>query len=195
MHKAESETPRFDPAPFFCLPRRMPRRFALPLSLAALCLVLLLSGCGDASDLDVATGRYRLQIHGALADTLTGPAVLRSARASRVGLELGPRDGPGLSIELTPPQAGEAPNVPTGRYEVVRASLLSAPQTDSIPGLVAFLSLPNARFEATEGHVLVTHAEGGAVGGTFTLEMTEQGPTLTTSRTIQVTGALRARRP
>jgi len=173
----------------------MPRCLAPPLSLAALCLVLLLSGCGDASDLGVAAGRYRLQIHGAVADTLTGPAVLRSARDTRVGLELGPRDGPGLSMEFTPRRTGGAPDVETGRYEVVRAALLNAPRTDSLPGLVAFLSLPDARFEATEGHVLVTHAEGGAVGGTFTLEMTEQGPTLTTSRTIQVTGALRARRP
>ena len=55
----------------------MPRCLALPLSLTGLCLVLLLSGCGDASDLGVAEGRYRRQIQGDVADTLAGPAVLR----------------------------------------------------------------------------------------------------------------------
>lgn len=173
----------------------MPRCLALPLSLAGLCLGLLISGCGDASDLDVAAGRYRLQVRGAVADTLTGPAVLRSARDSRVGLELGARDKPGLSIELAPRRTGEAPDVETGRYDVVRASLLNAPRTDSLPGLVAFLSLPNDRFEATEGHFSVTHAEKEAVGGTFDLEMTEQASSLTTSRTVRVTGTLRATAP
>ncbi|MCS3639667.1 hypothetical protein GGP77_002237 [Salinibacter ruber] len=173
----------------------MPRCLALPLSLAGLCLVLLLSGCGDASDLGVAAGRYRLQIQGAVTDTLAGPAVLRSARDARVGLELGTRDGPGLSMAFTPRGTGGAPDAATGRYDVVRAALLNAPRTDSLPGLVAFLSLPDARFEATEGHVSITRAGRGAVGGTFTLEMTEQAPALPTSRTIQVTGTLRARRP
>ena len=54
----------------------MPRCLALPLSLTGLCLVLLLSGCGDASDLGVAAGRYRLQIQGAVTDTLAGLSLI-----------------------------------------------------------------------------------------------------------------------
>ena len=173
----------------------MPRCLTLPLSLAGLWLVLLLFGCGDASDLDVAAGRYRLQIHGAVTDTLTGPAVLRSARDTRVGLELGTRDGPGLSMEFTPRGTEGASDAATGRYEVMRAVLLNAPRTDSLPGFVAFLALPNAHFEATEGHFSVTHARSGAVGGTLDLRMQERSPSTGSPRTVRVTGALWATSP
>lgn len=175
----------------------MPHRFVSLRSCAWFCLMVLLVGCGENPNLDVAPGRYRLQIEGALTDTLTGPAILRSAQDRHVGLELGARDGPGLSIELTPPtpQPGDTSGVPTGRYEVVQPPLLDAPQSNRPSGVIAFLSLPNTNFVATQGHLSVTHVNDGAVGGTFDLEMTEQGRTPAQPRTVRVTGTLRAARP
>lgn len=175
----------------------MPHRFVCSLSCACLCLIVLLAGCGENTDLDVAAGRYRLQIEGALTDTLSGPAILRSTRDTHVGLELGPRDGPGLSIELTPPspQLEDTSGVPTGRYEVLQPPLLDPPQSNRPSGFIAFLSLSNTNFVATGGSLSITRVDDGGVGGTFDLEMTEQGRGPAEPRTVRVTGTLRAARP
>ena len=127
--------------------------------------VLVGSGCGSESDLGVAAGRYQLYVEGSLTDTLTGPAVLRPRRNGRLGIELGPRDGSGLSVELTTsPQT-------SGHYEVVGPGLLDGSQADSLPGFVAFLSVADAQFAATRGRLSVTEAETETIGGTLDVEM------------------------
>ena len=166
-------------------------------------LGLLLMGCGSESDLDVAAGQYRLHVEGAVTDTLTGTAVLRSLRAGRTGVELGNRGGPGLSIELTSsPRPGRhtaasPARLSPGRYPVVTETLLDAPSSvsDSVSGVRAFLSLSNTTFVATEGHLSVTHVDDGRLEGTFDLEMRERNRTVTAPRTVRVTGALRATTP
>jgi hypothetical protein len=164
-------------------------------------LVLLLTGCGSGTDLDVAEGRYRLYVEGPLTDTLTGPALVRTQQNGHVGIELGERDGPGLSIELRPPSQpdrranGPAPSVPRRRYDVVAASLLDGTPADSLTGLIAFLSVADAQFVATQGHLSVTHGGDRTVGGRFGFEMTERESDTPAERTVQVTGVLRATPP
>lgn len=170
-------------------------------ALFCLCVVLLLAGCGEESGLDVAEGQYRLYVEGHLTDTLSGPATVRPRRNGRVGLELGTREGPGLSIELTPPSQPDRSADPSrtqvapGRYDVVAAPLLERPPADSLAGLLAFLSVDDAKFAATEGHFVVTHVGAETVEGRLHLEMTEQGNEALGGRTVWVTGALRAKAP
>jgi hypothetical protein len=177
----------------------MPLRVASALSCA--CLVVLLVGCGGGTDLDVAEGRYRLYVEGHLTDTLSGPAVVRTHQNGRVGLELGDRDGSGLSIELTPAARPDhdahssPPSVPAGRYDVVATSLLDGPSADSLSGLMAFLSVADRQFVATQGRLSVTEAGDGTVGGTLEFEMAEQGSDTPGENTIRVTGVVRATRP
>jgi hypothetical protein len=177
----------------------MPSRVASVLSAALLALLLI--GCGGGSGLDVAEGRYRLYVEGSLTDTLTGPALVRTYRNGHVGIELGPRDGPGLSMELKPPPQpdrranGSAPSVPPRRYDVVAASLLDGAPADSLSGLMAFLSLADFQFTATQGHFSVTQAGGGTVGGRLDVEMTDRGDAAPGERTVRVTGVLWATAP
>jgi len=177
----------------------MPPRIASALSCA--CLVVLLIGCGGGTDLDVSEGRYRLYVEGDVTDTLSGPAVVRVQQNGHVGLELGMRDGPGLSIGLTPAaRASDSANasptpVAPGRYDVVATSLLDGPSADSLFGLIAFLSVADHQFVATQGHLSVSEAGNGTVGATLDFEMTEQGNDTPAERTVRVTGVLRATRP
>lgn len=151
--------------------------------------VLLGIGCGSESDLGVAEGRYQLYVEGSLTDTLTGPAVLRPQRNGRLGIELGPRDGSGLSLELTtPPQA-------SGRYEVVGPELFAGPQADSLRGVIAFLTVADAQFAATQGHFSVTEVGTETVGGTLDVQMEERTDGPLGDRSVRVTGVLRATRP
>jgi len=170
-------------------------------ALFGVCLVLLLIGCGRGTDLDVAEGRYRLYLKGHLTDTLSGPAIVRTQQNGHVGLELGDRDGSGLSIELTPaarPDRDASPppsSVSPGRYDVVASSLLDAPSADSLSGLLAFLSVADREFVATQGHFSVTEARDGTVGGTLEFEMAERESDTPGERTVRVTGVLRATTP
>lgn len=170
----------------------------------AVLLGLLLTGCGRESGLDVAEGQYRLQVAGAMTDTLTGAAVLRASSAGRTGIELGAREGPGLSIEIASVHQTEqraatsrAPVSP-GRYVVVSGTLLDASSAspDSLSGVLAFLSLTETMFVATQGHLSVTHVGNGTLDGTLDLRMRERGRAgAAAPRTIRVTGALRATAP
>ncbi len=181
----------------------MPYRVSSTLFCGGLVLVLLMAGCGDETGLDVAKGRYRLFVEGSLTDTLTGPSFVRAQRNGHVGIELGPRDGPGLSIELASPPRPDPDadgslirsRVQPGRYDVVAASLLNGPRADSLTGLLAFLSVNDAEFEATQGHLLVTHIGDGSVGGTFDMKMKERTNGPLGDRSVRVTGVLRATPP
>ncbi|MFB6230210.1 MAG: hypothetical protein ABEL04_03550 [Salinibacter sp.] len=166
-----------------------------------LCTVLLCLGCGDEAALDVEKGQYQVSIEGSLTDTLAGPAVYRLQEEKRVRIELGTRKGPGLSIELEPrlphsERGGEEGSVPRpGRYDVVAASLLDRPHPDSLTGLIAFLSVADAQFAATQGHFSITHVADGTVTGTLDLTMEERPDDSLPERAVRVTGALRATRP
>lgn len=151
--------------------------------------ILVGVGCGSESDLGVAAGRYQLYVEGSLTDTLTGPAVLRPRRNGRLGIELGPRGGSGLSLELT-----TSPRT-SGRYEVVRPGLVDEPQADSLLGLLAFLSAADARFAATQGRLSVTEVGPETIGGTLDVEMRERSDGPLGERSVRVTGVLRATRP
>jgi hypothetical protein len=152
-------------------------------------VVLLGIACGADTDLGVAEGRYRLCVEGSLADTLTGPAVLRPRRNGRLGIELGPRNGSGLSLELTTsPQT-------SGRYEVVGPRRVDGSGADSLQGLIAFLSVADAQFAATRGRLSATEAGAGAIGGTLDVEMKERRDGPLGDRSVRVTGVLRATRP
>ena len=174
----------------------MPSRVVSMLSCAFFGLGLLLVGCGTEPEPDVAEGRYRLYVEGGLTDTLTGSAVYRQQENGRVGIELGPRDGPGLSIELTSTDRSRDPSgiregMPPGRYNVVPASLLDRARADSLSGLIAFLSVADRHFTATRGHLSVTHAGNGTVSGRLAVKMAER----TGGPSVRVTGVLRATRP
>ncbi|MFB6274178.1 MAG: hypothetical protein ABEL51_14920 [Salinibacter sp.] len=177
--------------------RVVPPLFAVLLGLASV------GGCGGGTGLDVAEGRYRLYVKGSLTDTLTGPARVHVRRNARIGIELGTRDGPGLSIEVaSPPRAksgeeggGIRTRVRTRRYDVVAASLLNGPHADSLSGLLAFLSVNGTEFAATQGHLSVTHVGDGSVGGTFGFKMGERADGRPGVRRVRVTGALWATRP
>lgn len=146
-------------------------------------------GCRGESDLGVAAGRYQLYVEGSLTDTLTGPAVLDPRRNGRLGIELGPRDGSGLSLELTTsPQT-------SGRYEVVAPGLLDGSRADSLRGLIAFLSVADAQFAATRGRLSVTEVGPETIGGTLDVEMRERSDGPFGERSVRVTGVLRATRP
>lgn len=146
-------------------------------------------GCGKESDLGVAEGRYQLYVEGSVTDTLAGPAVLRSLHNGHLGIELGSRDGPGLSLELT-----RSPHT-SGRYEVVGADLFNGPQVDSLQGVIAFLTVADAQFAATEGRLSVTEVGEGAVGGVLDMEMKDRRNGPPGDRSVRVTGVLRATRP
>lgn len=152
-------------------------------------VALLGIGCGGENELGVAEGRYQLYIEGSLTDTLTGPAILRPQRNGRLGIELGSRDSSGLSLELT-----RSPRA-SGRYEVVGAELLDGPQADSLRGAIAFLSVADAQFAATQGRLSVTEVGEETIEGTLDMEMEERRNGPSGNRSVRVTGALRATRP
>lgn len=59
------------------------------------------------------------------------------------------------------------------RYNVA-ASLLDYPRYDSLTGLIAFPSVADAQFAATQGHLLITHVADGTATGTLDFRMVEQ---------------------
>jgi len=160
--------------------------------------VLLLSfGCGTDSGAEVAAGRYRLYVEGSVTDTLRGPALLRRQGNEHVGIELGPQDGPGMSIELT--SRGGDDNGPaqvrTGRYNVMAAGLRTSSREPSLTGALAVLSVAGIQFVGTRGHLSVTRVEEDAVAATLRLEMDGRASGSPGERSVHVTGVLRARAP
>jgi len=66
---------------------------------------------------------------------------------------------------------------------------------DSLQGLVAFLSVADARFAATRGRLSVTEVKGETIGGTLDVEMEERDDGPLGNRSVRVTSVLRATRP
>ncbi|MFB6247275.1 MAG: hypothetical protein ABEL97_01750 [Salinibacter sp.] len=127
---------------------------------------LLWVGCeGRGTPPDVPAGRFTAHVAGAVSDTLRGTAHVRRAGKTLTGLELGARDGPGLSIELEP----QPPALRT--YEVVEPTLFRLERPDSRPGALAFLTLRHARFESTDGTIELTYVGDDQIGGTFSFRM------------------------
>jgi hypothetical protein len=98
-------------------------------------------------------------------DTLRGTAHARRADGTLTGLELGARDGPGLSVELEP----QPPELRT--YEVIEPELFRLERPDSPPGALAFLSLEHAQFEATDGTLELTYVSDDHIGVRFSFRM------------------------
>jgi len=149
---------------------------------------LVLAGCGGrGSSPDVPAGRFTAQVEGTVSDTLRGEAFARRSGDELLGLELGPEDGAGLSIELEPrPLALRT-------YEVVDAELFRLERPDTPPGLLAFLRLEHAQFEAVDGTLELTYVNEDRVGATFSFQMEgafEEGGEDGVS--VEVTGELNA---
>jgi hypothetical protein len=150
--------------------------------------VLLLGGCeGRGSPPDVAAGEFTAHVRGAVDDTIAGPVHYRMKSDSLVALELGPKDGPGLSIELEP----QPPALRT--YEVVDWTLFGRNRPGSPPGVVAFLTVDDAEFETTDGTLDLTYVDDEWVGATFSFQMEGEfveGPSERPA--VEVSGALNA---
>jgi len=149
---------------------------------------LLITGCEGKGNLpNVPAGQFTARVEGAVSDTLTGVVHYRSKEDSLVGLELGGKDEPGLSIELEP----EPPALRT--YEVVDWTLFNRNRPNSPPGAVAFFTANKARFEAVDGTLELTYVGEERIGAQFTFlmegEFTE-GPSEMPS--VEITGSLNA---
>lgn len=149
-------------------------------------IALLWVGCNDNVELDVAEGRYQARITGGMVDTLTGPARFRHQDGTLLGVELGPPQGSGISLEI-----GPEPLKPRA-YDVVAAELIEGPDADSLTGMFGFLQLGNAKFEATRGSLSVTGVRKGEIRGTFTFQMEGYAPGSPDDLSVFVEGALRA---
>lgn len=149
---------------------------------------LLIVGCEEkGTPPDVPAGQFAAHVEGSLNDTLTGPVHYRMDEGKLVGLELGPKDGPGLSIELEP----QPPALRT--YEVIEADLFTTERPENTPGILAFLTVDAARFEATDGSLELTYLNDEQLGATFSFLMEgeyENGPSEAPS--VKVTGSLNA---
>jgi hypothetical protein len=145
-------------------------------------------GCGgNGQRPDVPAGQFEATVEGTVSDTLSGPVHYRAKGDSLVGMELGPRDGPGLSIELE----SQPPALRT--YEVTDAELFGTPRTDSSSGVMAFLTTGEARFTATDGTLELTYVGDEQVGATFDFQM--EGEFVGEPRgapSVEVTGMLSA---
>jgi hypothetical protein len=149
-------TPSFRSAPFG------------PFSYLSLLLLggLLGVGCeGRGTPPDVPAGQFTAYVTGAVDDTLSGTAHSRRADGALTGLELGARDGPGLSIELEP----QPPALRT--YRVLEPELFRLERPEGTPAVLAFLSLEHAQFEATDGTLELTYVGEDQVGATFSFRM------------------------
>lgn len=149
---------------------------------------LLLGGCeGRGSPPDVAAGEFTAHVRGAIDDTIAGPVHYRMRGDSLVGLELGAKDGPGLSIELEP----HPPALRT--YDVINWELFNRDRAGSPPGVVAFLTVDEAQFETTDGTLDLTYVDDEWLGATFSFQMEGEFVESPSERpAVEVSGALNA---
>ncbi len=125
-----------------------------------------LSGCeGQGDRPNVSAGRFTAHVNGTVSDTLSGTAHYRMEEGALVAIELGSREGPGLSIELEP----QPPDLRT--YEVVDPEIFGLDRSEGVPGVLAFLTLERAHFETTDGVLELTYVNEEQIGATFTFQM------------------------
>lgn len=145
-------------------------------------------GCEDSSRPEVPEGRFTAQIEGGVTDTIAGPAFYQLKAGELVRIELGAKDQPGLSLELEPRPLDQQ------TYQVVEWNLLDAERDEAPPGVVAFLTVQDAHFEATHGTLDVTYVGEEEVGATFEFEM--EGSFVggsSANASVHVSGSFRAR--
>jgi hypothetical protein len=146
-------------------------------------------GCGGrGTPPKVSKGEFTVYVEGNLTDTLSGEVHHRiTEEGTLTGLELGPKEGAGLSIELEP----LAPALRS--YEVVDAELFGITRPNHPPGVMAFLTLDEGRFESIDGTFELTYVDEEQIGATFTFQM-EGGfdSDLGEVPSVEVTGALNA---
>lgn len=163
-------------------------RFSLVCGMVLFLLAGGLFGCGEGSRPEVPEGQFTAEVRGGVNDTIAGSAFYRLDAGELVAVELGAKDQPGLSLELEPRPLEQR------TYEVVEWNLLDAERDDASPGVVAFLEVQDARFEATRGTLEVTYVGEAEVGATFEFEM--EGSFTGGSApdaSVHVTGSFRAR--
>ena len=166
---------------------RVDRIAIAPIAVLIGCCLFLIGCEGQGTPPDVPAGRYEAHVDGSISDTLSGPVHYRIQDDKLTGLELGTKEGPGLSIELEP----YPPDLRV--YEVIEAELLDMERPSSPPGVIAFLDLENATFETTDGMLELTYVSEEEVGASFQFEMEgdfEQGSAMEAS--VEVTGILNA---
>lgn len=130
----------------------------------------VLWGCGGrGTPPEVPSGEFTAYVEGSLSDTLSGAVHHRiTEEGDLTGLELGPKTGAGLSIDLEP----HAPALRT--YDVVDAELFGLARPDQPPGVMAFLTLSRGQFQAVEGTFELTYVNEEQIGATFTFQMEGQ---------------------
>ena len=150
--------------------------------------VFLLVGCGGTgAPPNVPAGRFTAQIDGAVSDTISGAVYYRAREDSLVGLELGPEEEAGLSMELEP----RPPALLT--YEALDPALFGTDRPEGLPGVVAFLTLDGAHFESTHGTLELTYVDEEQVGAQFSFEMEGTlGTDLGEPASVTITGQFNA---
>lgn len=148
-----------------------------------------MSGCGGEGTVpDVPVGQFRAVVDGSVSDSLAGTAQYRMDDGRLVGLELGARRGPGLSIEVEPRP------LDLRHYSVVESGLFGTERPGGAPGVLSFLTIDGGQFEAREGTLEITYVGDEQVGATFTFQMGgdfDAGPADAPS--VRVTGRVNAR--
>jgi len=147
----------------------------------------VVAGCRGGSDsVDVVPGQYVMEIHGAVTDSLRGPAHYRIEQEHLAGFELGGRNDPGLSLDLEP-----LPPVPR-TYEVLEEEFFTADRAEGAAGVMGFLTTETARFQAEEGSLTVAYVDGEGIGATFSFRMDGLMPGGRDEASVRVTGRLHA---
>jgi len=136
----------------------------------------------------VPSGEFTAYVDGRISDTLSGAVHHRiTEEGALTGLELGPEDGAGLSIDLEP----HAPALRS--YEVVSAEIFGLERPNQPPGVMAFLVMDAAQFEAVDGTLELTYVDERQIGATFTFQMEgEFNGGRGDDSSVEVTGVLNA---
>lgn len=153
------------------------------------CLLLgtfLMTGCGSNAAPDVPAGQYAAEVEGAVTDTLEGAVHHRTADGRLIGIELGERDGAGLSMELEP----YPPD--TRSYSVIDGELFGMERPGGTPGVMAFLTVDGTQFRATAGSLHVQRVAGETIGASFSFEMEGEVASGGDDAGVRVTGELNA---
>jgi hypothetical protein len=125
-------------------------------------------------------------VEGAVTDTLAGAVHHRTTDGRLIGIELGQRNGDGLSIELEPhPPA-------TRSYAVIGRELFGMERAGDTPGVRAFLTVEGTQFRATAGSLHVQRVDEETIGASFSFAMEGKVASGGDDAGVRVTGELNA---